>query len=448
MEETCLAIRDNQKVCVKAGHSVSKSYTVARIVLWFLYCFEPSTVITTAPSHPQVEEILWREIRDAHTQSRVPLGGEPTKTKLELAEKWFALGFATKPDTVTQQATRFQGFHNKYVLVVFDEAAGIMREIWEAKDTLITNPKTKFICIGNPTSSKGEFVSCFKDSEYKKITISCLDTPNYKTGMEIIPGLSGRQYVESVKNKYGEDSNYYKARVLGQIPDEDADALLQIAWIDRAEDHSRNIQDRFDKDRFFITVDVADGGDDCHVIKQWKNKEEIRCMVIRDRKVEEAEPYVWRALKEIGGNAIIVDGDGVGRILIGLLEASVPDGVDIINFQGGSTEVKDPIVFKHRYSEGHWELRNDMERGCIKLKKDPECREELAHIKLADDPGTKGFITIEKKAKLKDAIGRSPDRKDAVMMMSACYEEVRPKEKDDAYAIDDDPDYEFTPSTV
>jgi hypothetical protein len=446
MEEICNAIKDNQKVCVKAGHSVSKSFTVARLVLWYLYCFEPATVITTAPSHPQVEEILWREIRKAHTSAKVPLGSQPTKTKLELSEKWFALGFATKPDTVTQQATRFQGFHNDHVLVVFDEAAGIMKEIWEAKDSLIIDSNTKFLCIGNPTSARGEFVDCFKDPYYHKITISCLDTPNYQTGMEIIPGLSGRSYVEQVADKYGADSNYYKARVLGQIPEEDADALLQLTWIDRAEDHSRNIQDRFLKERRFITADVADGGDDCHVFKAWHNKEEIKTLIVRDKKVEEAEPYCWRLLKEIGGNAIIVDGDGIGRVLVQLLEASCPDGVDIIVFEGGSTEVRDPISFKHRYSEGHWLMRNDFESGNIKIKKDKDLREELSFIKLEDN--ARGFIQIEKKKKLKDYIGRSPDRKDAVMMMSACYEDVRPTDKEDPYSDDAEDEYEYNPNTV
>ncbi|RKY33849.1 MAG: hypothetical protein DRP78_07155, partial [Candidatus Omnitrophota bacterium] len=103
MTEVLLSVRDNRKTAVKAGHSVSKSYSSGRLVLWFLYCFYPSTVITSAPSNTQVEEILWREIRDAHSKAKIPLGGNLTHTKLELAEKWFAYGFSTRPDTVTQQ---------------------------------------------------------------------------------------------------------------------------------------------------------------------------------------------------------------------------------------------------------------------------------------------------------------------------------------------------------
>jgi len=39
MVEMAESVRDNQKTCVEAGHSVSKDYTAARLALWFLGCF-------------------------------------------------------------------------------------------------------------------------------------------------------------------------------------------------------------------------------------------------------------------------------------------------------------------------------------------------------------------------------------------------------------------------
>jgi hypothetical protein len=203
MAEIANAVRDNKTVCVKAGNSLSKSYTVARIALWYLFNYYPATVVTTAPSAIQVEEILWREINAAHANSRIKLGGEPTKTSLDMqawarkmgfkegSEKWYAIGFATKPDTAEQNATRFQGFHNHNVLLIFDEAAGIHKKIWEAADKLLTTEGQKLCVIGNPTMSKGDFVDCFKDARFNKITVSVYDSPNYKEGKEIIPGLSG-----------------------------------------------------------------------------------------------------------------------------------------------------------------------------------------------------------------------------------------------------------------
>jgi hypothetical protein len=222
MVDVAESVRDNKKTCVYAGHGVSKSYSAARIALWFLLTHPPATVVTTAPTNNQVEEILWREIRAAHQNARVTIGGNLTRTKLDFQEqtgiRWYATGFATRPDTVTQQATAFQGYHNENVLIVFDEAAGISPPIWKAAEALMTSGFCRFLAIGNPTSVFGDFVDCETDPSFNIITISVLDTPNYIQGEEVIPGVSGRPFEESMRNKYGQDSNNYKIRVLGQKP--------------------------------------------------------------------------------------------------------------------------------------------------------------------------------------------------------------------------------------
>lgn len=223
MLEVMHSVRDNEKTAVKAGHSVSKSFTASRLALWFLYCFGPKcTVITTAPTEKHVKDVLWREIRDAKGSAIAELEGKITTKQLDLGEKWFATGFATKPDTVTEQATAFQGYHNEFVLVIFDEAAGILPQIWEAAESLITDEDSncKWLAIGNPTSSFGNFPDCFKDdSGWNQVTISVKDTPNYKQGKKVVPGLAGRKYEKQMNKKYGNKSNIYLSRVLGEIPE-------------------------------------------------------------------------------------------------------------------------------------------------------------------------------------------------------------------------------------
>ena len=221
MLEVMHSVRDNERTSVKAGHGVSKSFSAARLALWFLYAYGPRcTVVTTAPTYKQVVDVLWREIADAHATATCKLPGNITSDKLDIDSRWFATGFTTRADTVTQQATAFQGYHNDYVLVIFDEAAGIHPKIWEAAEGLLISGHVRFLAIGNPTSGYGDFVDCFElDSGWNQITISVLDTPNYKLDAEVIPGLSGRRFVESSRRKYGENSSFYKSRVLGEIPD-------------------------------------------------------------------------------------------------------------------------------------------------------------------------------------------------------------------------------------
>ena len=112
-----------------------------------------------------------------------------TKTQLDLdpEQKWFAYGFSTKADTVTGEATRMQGYHNKYVLIIFDEAAGIPAAIWKAADHLLTNPNCKIVVVGNPTSSSGAFADCEEDPTWHFIRISVKETPNFKEGKEVTP---------------------------------------------------------------------------------------------------------------------------------------------------------------------------------------------------------------------------------------------------------------------
>lgn len=238
MEEIANSVRDNQFTAVPACHDVSKTYGAGRIVAWFKSCFNPSTVITTAPSDNLVKNQLWKEIHAAHAGAKVDLGGrmtslmwncKPSKDVLEhldpdqraLWEKNFALGFSTSPDTATEHATKIVGWHNKWVLCVLDEAGGILRAIWKAMlEGLIINERCKVLAIGNPTDPTGYFYKvCQPGSGWNVINIAVTDTPNYKQNREVIPNVAGRDYYNRMKKEHGEKSNTFKIKCLGQFPD-------------------------------------------------------------------------------------------------------------------------------------------------------------------------------------------------------------------------------------
>lgn len=236
MVDVAESVRDNQFTAVPAGHDVSKTYTAGRIAVWFKSCFQPSTVITTAPSDNQVRNQLWREIHAAYAGAKVPLGGnmtslmwdvKPRKDILEqlppeqrgLWEKNFAIGFSTSPDTVTEHATKMQGWHNRWLLVILDEAYGIMPQIWRTvMEGLMVNERCKVLAIGNPTDPLSEMAQATKDPDWNVIRISVKDTPNYIEDREVIPGVAGRAFEARIRKK-GVNSNAYKIRVLGEEPE-------------------------------------------------------------------------------------------------------------------------------------------------------------------------------------------------------------------------------------
>lgn len=251
MEEILDAIPKYQKIAIKAGHSVSKTYTLGRVVTWLKTCFQPSTVITTAPSDNQVRNQLWREIHASYAGAKVPLGGnmttlqwdyKPSKEVMdrlrpdvrEMWEKNFAIGFSTSPDSATEHATKMQGWHNEWVFVIVDEACGIMPQIWRTiMESLIVDDHCKIIAIGNPTDPESDFASaCFSseksnmesdepyisDEGFYVITIDSMKNPNYIEGKRVIPGLASRTFVDSIIKKYGIDGDGTRYRVRGLFP--------------------------------------------------------------------------------------------------------------------------------------------------------------------------------------------------------------------------------------
>jgi len=248
----CEGIRDYQKTAVRAGHNVSKTYTLGRIIVpWFKMCFVPSTVVTTAPSDNLVKNQLWREIHASYVGSKIDLGGRMTSTMWDAKlgddilvdlppderanwEKNFAIGFSTSPDSTAEHATKMQGWHNEWVLVVIDEACGVAPQIWRtAVEALITDEQCKIVAIGNPTDPESDFArACYSSDPAKNegkepyisdegwfvITIDARDNPNYIARKRIIPGLASYEWVETIRAKYGEDGDGFRYRVAGLFP--------------------------------------------------------------------------------------------------------------------------------------------------------------------------------------------------------------------------------------
>lgn len=251
MKEVANSVRDNQFTAVRASHFVSKTFGAGRVVPWFKTCFQPSTIITTAPSDNQVREQLWREIHAAYAGAQIPLGGKMTTLKWDVKpikdilealppaekEQWeknFAIGFSTSPDTATEHATKMQGWHNTWVLIVLDEACGIMPQIWRTiEEALINDDQCKILAQGNPTDPECEFAkACYSsdndknegketyisDRGWNVITIDARDNPNYIHKRRVIPGLASYEWVQRIIKKYGEDGDGTRIRVKGLFP--------------------------------------------------------------------------------------------------------------------------------------------------------------------------------------------------------------------------------------
>jgi len=258
----------HKKTTVRSGNSVGKTYIAARVVLAFLFAFPNSVVISTAPSGRQVANQLWREIRDAHANAKVPLGGQMLQTSYSLDEKWYALGFSTRPGGDGME--RFQGWHAPHILFLVDEASGVHPSVFEAILGGLAAEGARLLLIGNPTKPTGDFYDSFGDPTFNHLHISAFDVPNVQQGREVVPGLATKEWVAGVAAKYGVDSDIYRVRVLGEFPRKDSSTLIPLDLVVAAIDAERERENESDE---WLGMDIARRGSDrtalVHRIGNW-----------------------------------------------------------------------------------------------------------------------------------------------------------------------------------
>jgi len=353
-EEVLRALASRRRVAVAGGHAVGKDHVAAAAMLWFLCTRERSVVLSTAPTARQVRMLLWGELRRQWASSRIPLGGRLSATSLVLGPGWYALGFST------DAAERFQGFHARSMLVVIDEAAGVERGIHEAADTVLTGEESSLLLIGNPTSREGRFFEAFADPSFATLRIPCTAHPNVVSGENLIPGAVTREWVEHVRRAYGEESAFWRSRVLAEFPSDDSAALLERSWIERA--LSTSIQAGSERS---IGVDVARFGNDSTVICAAQGGEVLRLYSARRRDLYEVARMVddeIRAL-EVDPARVFVDDTGLGGGVTDILRSR---GYAVRPERFGARASR-PESFANRRSELFWGLRRLFEAGLVGL---------------------------------------------------------------------------------
>lgn len=238
----CDALIKYHDIAIPSGNSVGKSYWLGGIVPWWLFTRPNSLAVTTAPSATQLGTVLWKEIRRAHANARIDLGGWISASslaapqRLDLGNGWAALGIATT------SVERLSGQHAKQLLVCVDEASGVDLKIWEALDSMVA---TKFIAIGNPLRAEGRFYDLCKQAEREEkdgipdarrvFRIHCPSTMSPDAEHEVSTrGLASKSWLEAMARRYGKNSLWWKTHIKAEFPEQSFDTLIPAEWLDLA----------------------------------------------------------------------------------------------------------------------------------------------------------------------------------------------------------------------
>lgn len=247
------SVADNSMTSVRSGHGIGKSAVEAWVVIWFMATRPFPKIPCTAPTQHQLFDILWAEISKwlrnnpqlekefVWTKEKVYLKGYP--------EEWFSVArTATKPDSL-------QGFHADNVLYIIDEASGVADNIFEPVLGALSTPGARLLMCGNPTQLSGFFY----DSHNK-------NRASYKT-FHIDGRKSTRvsqDFVNTIINMYGEDSDVFRVRVAGDFPLQEEDIFIPLSVVEKS--IMTEFTERISPKTIRIGCDVARFGDDKTVI--------------------------------------------------------------------------------------------------------------------------------------------------------------------------------------
>jgi len=413
------------RTTVRSCEASGKTYDAARIVLAFLYNFPPATVITTAPTNRQVEDVLWREIRTAHAGSKMALEGNLTRKSLEISDDWFAVGFAT------DEPERMLGYHNVNVLVVGDDAAGLSNDIFGAIENPLSTGNTHELLLSNPTQSVGAFRDTFNSDLYKKYHISAFDTPNLAsfgiTQHDIESGewekrwngqplpypqlMSPAKVSERYKN-WGKGSYLYVVFILGDFPDAGVNNLCRLSDIESAMSRELDKKD-YEKHMRIAALDVARYGDDecCFAVRQ--GKKVLDTVTWGHQESTYTAGRTGRLIKEYRPVRTYVDVVGLGAGVYDILKKEIGGEFRIVEFDSGK-EALDKERYLNRRAEGWWEFSRKLADGELDLPSSDKTKAQLSDIRYTYN--TKSQFQIESKEDAKARGSKSPDVGDAIMM--------------------------------
>lgn len=217
-----------KRLSIRSGHGVGKTMFLAGTALHFLYTRFPCKVAITAPSAPQLFDALAAEVRYwlKEIERNVPLfAGVLDAT----SDHVFMRGapescFATYRTSRQEKPEALQGVHSENVLLIADEASGVAENVFEAAAGSMSTRGAITILAGNPTRGSGFFYHTHTKLRqvWRSVRVQGFESTRVDPA-----------YIDE-ERLYGETSNRYRVRVLGEFPQGDDDTLIPRSLVEAA----------------------------------------------------------------------------------------------------------------------------------------------------------------------------------------------------------------------
>jgi hypothetical protein len=435
--EILWALFNKQKTAIRSCHASGKTYTVGHGVVLYIDA-QPSRVLTTAPTNNQVEKLLWAEVNKAFKAALPKVPGRCLTTELKVQPGWDALGFST------DNPLNFQGFHATHFLVAIDEAANVSRAVHDELQTILTSVHSKELLIGNPDDPSGFFAESFEDGKgYYRVKIAAFDTPNFtqfgityedfETGDWAekcfayqddlgnwsysrplpYPMLLTPDWVADKWTRWGINSPLFIAKVLAEFPPTVEYQLIPTDKLDMAASGEQRMRLLPDVNHGQFGLDVARYGVDRSILIYRQGPRADLMWQFNQYDTVELAEAVRDIVHRVDRDApIVVDCTGLGA---GVADNLKHFGRKVVPYVGNVKAIGDE--FANQKAEWYWHLMEEILYG--RLTGGAFDDEMVAELKGQKYEYRNGKIKMWKKEKVKEKLGRSPDKSDALMLACA-----------------------------
>ena len=221
------AIADGErKMSVRSGHGTGKSTSASWAMLWYVLLRFPNKVVVTAPTSGQLFDALFAELKrwinELPPQLKPMLTVKSDRVELAAAS---SEAFISARTSRAETPEALAGVHSENVLLVVDEASGVPEKVFEAAAGSMSGHNATTILLSNPTRSSGTFFESqtrLAGSWWTR-RWSCVDSP-----------LVSDEFVDEMRLRYGEESNAFRIRVLGEFPMADDDTIIPFHLVEAA----------------------------------------------------------------------------------------------------------------------------------------------------------------------------------------------------------------------
>ena len=406
----------HRRIHLRSCHATGKSFALACGVLCFGTCYSPCTIVTTAAGGRQVKRQLWAEIPRLYHGARVQLPGHMMTTEWVISRSQGGSKPSNAVGYSTNEPGRFTGEHNEHFLVVIDEGHNVDSAILTAVKTSMQAANSHMAFAGNPVKPEGAFYEEYRRPTWRKIKFDAFKHPNIVEQREVIKGAVTQEWIDEIRNDYGESSPEYIGRVLGEFPKTSQFGVFQLGDIIAAE--KRWEPDYPKRGALKLGVDVAWQGDDRTVLMIRDSN------AVRFIQAAQKQDPLWTADQaarliedwNIEPENTFIDITGIGSGTVAALDRK---GLNVngVNFGGGAYDNETYAnVRAEMYFEAAKALRRDEDGGPSKFAFEPHTSlgEELRYVPYTYSTDKKpGRYLILKKDKIKKLLRRSPDFADA-----------------------------------